>query len=174
MAGDLDGVDYHQFSLVFTQDPEFVPDYPMSVDGTDPEAVIHCLIAPSGPSVRVETGIAMGVVGLTVEFLDAPPSAVDATREWESVAELSIEALDSVAHVQLLGAAPAPPFDLFALPAGPGWYRLRAHAVGRSLDFDAVVVGSPREHHFVQLWRTAGSETECELRRDNRWEHQSP
>jgi len=80
-------------------------------------------------------------VFVTLEMLDTPPPALDNTQPWTAVTELSFESTSSVAWLYPLMGEPTPPFDL---PAGSGWYRVRAHAFGRELDFDAVA-REPRE-----------------------------
>jgi hypothetical protein len=147
IEGLLEGVDYHQFFLE-AGDPTEYPSYPR-------EGPPNRLLAATdtGHAVCITTGIAMGVVQLAIEFLDGPPSGMDDSHEWEAVAEFSFEAgkTETTAVVVLLMADTKPPFRSFELPQGSGWYRMRGHATGRSLDFD-VVVSEPQEHHLLQLW----------------------
>jgi len=167
IEGVLGGVDYHQF-YVLADEPGAYPDaYPT---GGPPNR----LLATTGSreAVCVTTGIAMGVVRLGIELLDAPPLRLDGSREWEAVEEASFEAFTPRARVVLLMSAAEPPFDDFPLPTGPGWYRVRGHATGRSVDFDSVVTDNPHEEHLLQVWPADGFEPSTELRADDPWANQ--
>jgi len=168
LGGVIDGVEYHTFCLVADEDLWGFPDGDFG-DDISP----HTLVVPMGNSVCVSTGIAMGQVNLTVEVLDAAPGAIDDRREWEAVSEVSFEARTSGARIAFMAEVPEPPFDSFQLVTGTGWYRVRAHAVGRSLDFDAVVRKNPRQEHLLQLWRTDGFQAARHHRIDNQWANQS-
>ena len=168
LGGVLDGVEYHQFYLVADEDLWGFPEGSFG-DEISP----HTLVVPMGNSVCVQTGIAMGKVFLTIEVLEMAPDALDSRREWEAVSEVSFEAKTRGARIELLADGAEPPFDRFQLAPGTGWYRVRAHAVGRSLDFDVVVRHNPREEHLLQLWRTDGFRPEQHHRIDNRWANQN-
>jgi len=165
IEGLLDGVDYHQFYLQ-AGDPTVYPSYPM---GGPPNTLLA--VTDTGNAVCVTTGISMGVVQLAIEFLDGPPSGVDDSHEWEAVTELSFEATATTASVVLLMVDTKPLFRSFELPLGSGGYRVRGHAVGRSLDFD-VVVREPREHHLLQLWRVDQFDEPQVIRADDPWDRQ--
>lgn len=167
VAGVLDGVDYHQFYLVADDDPDVWPEGAFE-DDISP----HTLIVPTGQAVCVSTGIAMGMINLTIELLDRAPMAIDDRQPWEAVTEVSFDAGTAGARLHLLMGAPEPPLDAFDLPHGAGWYRVRGHAVGRSLDFDAVVDTDPRETHLLQLWRTEGFQPAQHHRVDDQWADQ--
>jgi len=164
--GLLDGVDYHQFYLT-ADDPDEYPQYPA---GGPPNRLLATTDADE--SVCVSTGIAMGVIRMAIEFLDAPPAQVDDSREWEAIAEVSYEATATPAKVLLLMSSAEPPFRSFELPSGPGWYRVRGHALGRALDFD-LAVREAREHHLLQLWTTDGFADPTEIRADDPWANQT-
>jgi hypothetical protein len=167
LSGVLDGIDYHQFYLV-TDDDEVSPEFE-----TDPEIAPHWLITPSGHALYIHTGVAMGMVNLTVELLEGGPPEIDQRQPWAAVSETSFEAAGAEAWVRLLMDDPPPPFDdPLVLADGPGWYRVRAHALGRELDYDLVVDDQPREHHLLQLWRTAGPEPTRHHRVDDQWSAQ--
>ena len=168
LGGVIDGVEYHTFYLVADEDLWGFPDGDFG-DDISP----HTLVVPMGNSVCVSTGIAMGQVNLTVEVLDAAPGAIDDRREWQAVSEVSFEARTSGARIAFMAEVPEPPFDSFHLSTGTGWYRVRAHAVGRSLDFDAVVTENPREEHLLQLWRTDGFAPARHDRIDDQWANQN-
>jgi hypothetical protein len=167
VSGELGGIDYHQFYFVADSDENVLPE-----GAFDDELSPNTLIVPTGHALCVSTGIAMGVLNLTVEVLDAAPPAIDDHEAWQAVSEVSFEATSDNARIQYLMDWTSPPFDHFQLPAGKGWYRARAHAVGRSLDFDLVVSENPREKHLLQLWRSTGPETATHHRVDNRWADQ--
>ena len=166
--GVLDGVDYHQLYLVADDDLDGFPEGSFE-DEIDP----HTLAVPMDHCVCVLTGIAMGQVNLTIEVLDEAPGRIDDRRPWEAVSEVSFEAISSTARIVLLDEGPEPPFESFPLAPGIGWYRARAHAVGRSLDFDAVVSENPREAHLLQLWRTDGFGPAQHHRIDDQWANQN-
>ncbi|HEY8621015.1 MAG TPA: hypothetical protein VIM01_13180 [Dermatophilaceae bacterium] len=165
IEGLLEGVEYHQFYFQ-AGDPTESPSYPR-------EGPPNRLLATTdtGHAVCVTTGIARGVVQLAIEFLDSPAAGMDDSYEWEAVAELSFEAAGTTAGVVVLMAYTNPPFRSFELPLGPGWYRMRGHVIGRSLDFD-VVVREPREHHMLQLWRVNQFDDAQVIRADDPWERQ--
>lgn len=166
--GVLDGVDYHQLYLVADDDLDGFPEGSFE-DEIDP----HTLAVPMDHSVCVLTGIAMGQVNLTIEVLDEAPDRIDDRRQWEAVSEVSFEAISSTARIVVMDEAPEPLFESFLLAPGVGWYRARAHAVGRSLDFDAVVSENPREAHLLQLWRTDGFGPAQHHRIDDQWANQT-
>jgi hypothetical protein len=167
IAGVLDGVDYHQFYLVADDDPD-----PALEGAFEDEISPHTLVVPTANGVCVSTGIAMGVINLTIELLDAGPESIDDRAPWDAVSDVSFEAGSAQAGVRVLMDATDAPFDNFALPLGPGWYRLRGHASGRSLDFDDVVSEDPRESHLLQLWRSQGFEPAQHHRVDDQWADQ--
>jgi hypothetical protein len=165
IEGVLRVVDYHQFYVV-TEGESAYPEFPATRS-------IHDVIAPtSGHGFCVMTGIAMGSINLAIEVLDLPPETIDDTRDWEGVTDISFSAESSVARVQALMHPTPAPFSAFTLPRAPGWYRVRAHAQGRSLNFDSVVRENPREYHLLQMWPAGTPEGPIDHRIDNQWEHQ--
>lgn len=178
IAGPIDGVDYHQF-YVYADVSDSFPAYPASP--SYPGRLLATV--DNSHAVCVETGIAMGTVVLEVELLDGPPMRLDSTRNWEVIAEVSFEATRSWGSVFFLQTYPAEVpsmFESFDLPAGSGWYRVRGHAVGRALDFDAVVAAGtpyhcePREFHLLQIWATVGPNDATRIRDDDPWANQYP
>ena len=162
--GVLDGVDYHQLYLVTDDDLDGFPECSF-----EDEIYPHTLAVPMDHCVCVLTGIAMGQVNLTIEVLEEAPDRIDDRRQWEAVSEVSFEAISSTARIVVMDEGPEPLFESFLLAPGVGWYRARAHAVGRSLDFDLVVSDNPREAHLLQLWRTDGFQPTQHDRIDNQW-----
>jgi hypothetical protein len=167
LEGLLDGVDYHHFYLQ-AGDPTEAPSYPET--GWLPNRMLAT--TDTGDAVCVITGIAMGVIQLTIDVLDTPPSGTDESQKWEAVAEVSFEATETTAAVVMLMTGTNAPFGSFELPRGLGWYRIRGHAVGRSLDNDLVVTENPREHHLLQLWPADRWEEPLALREDDPWASQ--
>jgi hypothetical protein len=130
-------------------------------------------VVPMDHRVCVLTGVAMGQVNLTIEVLEVAPDRIDDRRQFEAVSEVSFEAVSSTARIVVMDEAPESLFESFLLAPGVGWYRARAHAVGRSLDFDGVVSEIPREAHLVQLWRTDGFGPAQHPRVDDQWANQN-
>lgn len=167
ISAELDGIDYHQFYLVADEDDDVFPEGAFS-DEISP----HTLIVPTGHAVCVSTGIAMGVINLTIEVLDDAPAAIDDRQSWQAVSDVSFEATSGDARIHILMDATCAPFHFFPLSTGAGWYRVRGHAVGRSLDFDVVVSENPRETHLLQLWRSSAFEEARHHRVDDQWANQ--
>lgn len=171
VEGLLDGVDYHQFYL-WADDPLVAVSYP-------PGGPANRLLATTetGHAVCISTGIAIGVVHLTIEMLDSTPPEVDHSCEWEAVAEVNMTAAVPTAMIMLLMQQAKPPFDLLELPSRAAMYRVRGHAAGRSLDYDAVVDGVnqvPRENHLLQMWPVDRLEEPIVVRADDPWSRQGP
>ncbi len=112
---------------------------------------------------RVLTGAAMGPVHVVVHPLREAPE--DLAAEWQDVVEVSLVSRGGPMVV-------TGPFDADPEPAarldlyGPGTYRVRVHADGRDLDFDAVV-REPRERYLIQSW-PADPQTPVTLRAASR------
>ena len=103
------------------------------------------------PTVR--TGISMGPVSVEVSEVGSMP-AVEVSG-WEDVAEFSVLVRDRPAY---LGGFSQDDRDVPRIgTAGPGWYRLRVHARGRSVAPD-LVVDEPTEEYLVQVWRAGPGE----------------
>jgi hypothetical protein len=169
IAGVLDGIDYHQFYFVAREDSVEVPQ-----GAAKDEISPHTLLVPTDSGLCVSTGIVMGLIKLTIELLDAPPESIDHRERWEAVSDVSFQASSADARVFLLMGRPNAPFDAVRLTGGPGWYRARGHASGRSLDYDLVVNENPRETHLIQLWRADRFEPARHHRVDNQWADQGP
>lgn len=164
VSGDLNGIDYHQYYLVADEDEDAFPEGAFT-DEVSP----HTLVVPSGHALCVSTGIAAGLIMLTIEVLDDTPASIDDRETWQAVSDVSFEATSDEASVRILMDETSSPFDHFRLSGGEGWYRARAHAYRRGVDFDAVVTENPREKHLLQLWRSAGFETAKHHRIDDQW-----
>lgn len=74
---------------------------------------------------------------------------------WEDIAEFSALVRDKPAYVCGFSQ------DCRSIPrigsVGPGWYRLRVHAGGRSVAPD-LVVDEPTEEYLIQVWRASPAE----------------
>jgi hypothetical protein len=95
----------------------------------------------------------MGPVTVTVTTHDgAPPVVLD---ESDDAAEFSIFAVNQPAFVGGFGDAAVPSKSIDF--SGPGWYRLRIRASGRTTARD-LVVEEPVEYYRINLWRAGYTE----------------
>lgn len=103
----------------------------------------------------VSTGIHTGVVAVTTEVRPGPPPTVE-VDEWDEVVEVSLDVPGGDARLALLDSVP----DTYPCltPAGPGTYRLRAHARGRDTAIDGVAF-EPFEHYLLALWPAPAAAT---------------
>lgn len=105
--------------------------------------------------IKVTTGMYGFDLPLTVEVLDAEPSA-DLTA-WQEVSEATAVLTGPVLFIESILINQV---DEFPLPAGPNQtrsYRVRVHATGRAEGREAVHVsandGEPLpERHLIQVW----------------------
>jgi hypothetical protein len=106
------------------------------------------LLVPAEGGFVVLAGIHTGVVDVEVQALLEAPDEV-ATAPWEEVVDVSFESDGD------LGVTSMASFSYQELPrltaTGPGWYRVRAHAVGRDLAWDGVAE-DPVEHYLFLAW----------------------
>lgn len=115
----------------------------------DPDAVARLVSDDHLGHPYIRTGINMGPVDVEVRVLDQRPEPTADPGTWEEIAEISVEATE----VPLLvvggedGLGPGARLDT----TGPGTYRLRVHAAGRRIAYDAVVT-EPVERYLVQAW----------------------
>jgi hypothetical protein len=120
------------------------------------------LIAAAPDYISVYTGLHTGDISLTLEtWQDEPPLDLDA---WEEVVEVSFTSTTGDAKVVDEWTDSPVPIDLNLAFAGPGEYRLRAHARGRDLGRDEDTQSADDgdtlvEHHLLQAWPASpGSE----------------
>lgn len=103
---------------------------------------------------RLVTGIVMGPVNVEVQRCDKTPETV--ADGWEDIVEFSCRS--DVADVYAAGPyADTPAPDAALIPAGSHWFRVRAHARGRDLEYD-LVASVPREEYLLLCWPAAPSD----------------
>ncbi|HUA28653.1 MAG TPA: DUF6461 domain-containing protein [Streptosporangiaceae bacterium] len=145
----------HRFALVEGEVPE-AGDSGFSGNGV-------VAVVPGGAVIR--TGLAEGLITVTLRILDGPPDEVD--EGWDEVVEVSWTAAQGQASV----VGPNGPGDdnlLRETPPWPGDYRLRVHALGRDdADEDDVADG---EIYELAVWR-APAGPEIVYRRTDRLGH---
>lgn len=99
--------------------------------------------------VVVRTGIHTGGVHVNVQALGGEPSL--ALADWEDIGETSVRVGDAgTLMVTSEDASNAVAFPNLSV-AGPGTYRVRVHARGRTIDYDGSMARS-REHYLIQVW----------------------
>jgi hypothetical protein len=145
-AADINVVN-HQFCVT-----EFGNDM-----GELPDDAPNGLIAANGTGCLILTGLHTGRVNVTVEPLQAAPPAL--AEPWDEIVEVTVVSRSGA--LQAWGLYDGPTQGLPDLtPAGPGTYRLRAHARGRDQGHAAdhlLPEEEPCEYHLLQCWpaRTA-------------------
>ncbi|MGA4948413.1 hypothetical protein [Streptomyces lydicamycinicus] len=106
------------------------------------------LAAPMDHGAWILTGINTGHVRVTAQCLDAAPP-VEAT-DWEEIVEISVRSVEG--DLRINSGYDIAPDDLPLLnPQGPGWYRMRVHASGRSINPDGVS-DEPVEDYLIAVW----------------------
>ncbi|TMR92829.1 hypothetical protein [Nonomuraea basaltis] len=132
-------VTYHLLQLRGIEDP------PPAPRGGYPNGLVT--LGPGPDSATIVTGVALGVVDVTVLLASKPPSLN--LEEWEEVVEVSIESSHGSLYVCGLDG------DLPDLPnlatVGPGHYRLRIHARGRDVNPDGTA-RTPSESYLIIVW----------------------
>jgi hypothetical protein len=107
------------------------------------------LVAVYEGAAVVWTGIHSGVVAVTTEARPGPPPTVDVDG-WDEVVEVSLDMANGDARLAVLMDNVPEAFSCLT-PAGPGTYRLRAHARGRDTAIDGMA-SEPFEHYLLTLW----------------------
>ncbi|MFZ3493388.1 hypothetical protein ACODT5_09215 [Streptomyces sp. 5.8] len=106
------------------------------------------LAAPMSHGAYILTGIHTGRVNVRTRITSTPPPAD--TGEWEEVVEVSVHAEEvDLALSYFGGEGPSEPPALS--DQGPGRYRIRVHARGRSLEPDGVSE-EPIEDYLITAW----------------------
>lgn len=107
------------------------------------------LVGTNSRGAVVLTGIHTGRINLTVELTDSAPQPVDLPN-WDDVVEVSVNSDDG--ELIACGIMQDPPAGLPELShAGPGPYRLRAHARGRDTAPGASP-DEPVEDYKISIW----------------------
>ncbi|MGP3998689.1 hypothetical protein [Streptomyces sp. 8N706] len=105
------------------------------------------LIATMDIGAMVPCGIHTGQVKVRATATAGLPETGDVI-EWEEIVEASVHAPHGELRVDTLYDGPPDQLPLLS-QAGPGWYRLRAHARGRDIAHDAVQENSAEHYHLV-------------------------
>ncbi len=106
------------------------------------------LAAPMGHGAWILTGINTGYVRVSAQCFDAAPRVEVTDRE--EVVEFSVRSVEG--DLRIHSGYDITPDDLPALnPQGPGWYRMRVHASGRSINRDGVS-DEPVENYLIAVW----------------------
>ncbi|MFI5865841.1 hypothetical protein [Streptomyces sp. NPDC051546] len=108
----------------------------------------NTLAAPMDHGAYIVTGIHTGRVNVETRITSTPPPAD--TEGWEEVVEVSVHADEvDLALNYFDGQGPSNPPALS--DQGPGWYRMRVHARGRTLAPDGVSE-EPIEDYLITTW----------------------
>lgn len=138
-------VHYRQAYLVDDPDGNLCPD---AFPDDHPEHPVGIILVEDGNALLV-TGLHTGTVGFSVTVADHDPGAD--TDEYEDIVEISFRS--EAGQVALCEWAGERFHKLPELPSGPGWYRLRYHAVnmdeGAAADTSTDVV---IDRYLLQIW----------------------
>ncbi|WP_394162794.1 hypothetical protein [Galactobacter valiniphilus] len=104
------------------------------------------------PAVTINTGVSAGAVFVYTEALAMEPVQVEAG--FEDVVELSVRVDQGPVFVEG-GLDRDSSLDRRLDGHGPGWYRVRVHAVNRDLE-DGEEATAPWEQYLVQAWPEDG------------------
>ncbi|WP_277410338.1 hypothetical protein [Streptomyces nigrescens] len=106
------------------------------------------LAAPMAHGAWILTGINTGQVRVSAQRFDVAPP-IEATG-WEEIVEVSVRSVEG--ELRINSGYDITPDDLPLLnPQGPGWYRMRVHASGRSINSDGVS-DEPVEGYLIAVW----------------------
>ncbi|MEU3994056.1 hypothetical protein AB0F24_37985 [Streptomyces platensis] len=106
------------------------------------------LAAPMDHGAWILTGINTGPVRVEAHCFDAAPP-VEATG-WEEIVEISVRS--TAGDLRINSGYEITPDALPVLnPQGHGWYRMRVHASGRSINLDGVSDESV-EDYLITVW----------------------
>lgn len=139
-------VSHHQFCLLDAG----LSDTDFGEEGAD---YSNGLIVVMSRGAKIHTGIYAGNVRVQARPLPGPPEQLD-PGPWEEIVEAGVYSATGRLAVEILFPDTCPDTYL-QLPelaeAGPGWYRLRAHARGRDAAPDAVRE-DPVEDYLLLCW----------------------
>ena len=136
------------YNLLFIQDVDDVR--PLGAAISEP-----WLLATESDRVAIHAG-QTGLISVTTQAWAAPPLPVDDQfrSRWEDIAEMSFTAsTDDLVLTSLLDGPPMGGLDSLT-PHGPGAYRVRVAAIGRTEYWDSVAPPEkqPAVQLLVQLW----------------------
>ncbi|MEV0236390.1 hypothetical protein [Nonomuraea sp. NPDC050786] len=114
-----------------------------------PTRSLNGLVAAWPDAVVILTGIHTRAVNVTVELHNSPP-AIDHDRDWDEIADISLES--TTGRLGLTGLMLDPPEGFGNLAwQGSGHYRLRVYARGRDTRIGGVA-DEPVEDYLLQIW----------------------
>ena len=125
------------------------------------------LAVPMSHGALIVTGIHTGEIRATATPMTGPPPG-PADGSWEEIVEVSVHAPMGGLRVESLEQGPVDGLAPLS-PAGPGWYRLRVHARGRSTLPDKTSP-EPVEDYLVVTWPAPWADADI-LRTSDRLEH---
>ncbi|MDI9979430.1 hypothetical protein [Rhodococcus sp. IEGM 1307] len=136
------------YNLLFIQDVDDVR--PLGAAMPEP-----WLLATESDRVAIHAG-QTGLISVTTQAWAVPPPPVDDQfrARWEDIAEMSFTAsTDDLVLTSLLDGPPMGGLDSVT-PHGPGSYRVRVAAIGRTEYWDSVAPPEkqPAVQLLVQLW----------------------
>ncbi|WP_460782072.1 hypothetical protein [Nonomuraea fastidiosa] len=149
MSFDL-GVHYGQaYLLDDTDDAMGFEDLP----DDHPEHPVGILRVDEGGAFLI-TGLHTGKVGFTVTVTDHDPGPD--TEGYEDIVEVSLESEAGRLSLHEWGGENV--HELPALPAGPGWYRLRYHAKNMDEAAETDTSDEVIDRYLLQIWPQDESE----------------
>lgn len=121
------------------------------------------LLAPMSVGAMVCTGIDTGYVRVRVVIRAGPPEEIDEDGDvpWEEIVEADVYAPCGQLRVDSLPHGPVADLPVLSA-AGPGRYRVRAHARGRDTAFD--MVQDDVEDYLLVVWPTQGEADSLTIR----------
>ena len=137
-ASDVVRISHHQFGLI----DDIWPGARTETSVVPGLATIH------PPAVLIYTGVAGGVVNVSVEVREAPPAAPELDG-WDEIADFDFETVTGEMMVAAtMFSSPQLPV---LTPDGPGRYRARLSVRGRDTSFDLTVT-EPVEDYDLKVW----------------------
>ncbi|WP_329028357.1 hypothetical protein [Streptomyces sp. NBC_00690] len=113
------------------------------------------LVAPMSNGAVISTGIHTGTGRVRVALLAAEPSST--ADAWEEIVEVSVHSSQGRLRVDAFEEGAVESLPILST-AGPGWYRLRVHARGRTINPDGIQ-RDPVEDYHLAVWQAPPSPT---------------
>ncbi|MEU0987823.1 hypothetical protein [Streptomyces sp. NPDC005953] len=114
------------------------------------------LVAPISNGAVIRTGIHTGRSRVRVALLPSEPFSTD-DDAWEEIVEVSVHSARGNLRVDAFEEGTAESLPLLST-AGPGWYRLRVYARGRTINPDGIQ-HTPTEDYHLAIWQAPPSPT---------------